>query len=219
MLLADRHGAWRGGGEYYEGTAPNTFRSVLASNLLQGAVITIGAAVIATLLGLIQEMRAKRERDATKRLELFRRMRTAHVRIASTQRLLKADSNPKTYGKQMRALMVVARDLEEVREEVRVSGHLYKEHDRRSIMEGIAMIIEFLEEGSSEYIQWCNRGPGLRGRPRGIRWVADRHCCVVPSLCASGHDHSNVRAGQMVIARSSKAMRSRWQPGTSVAIS
>ncbi len=45
------------------------------------------------------------------------------------------------------------------------------------------------------------------------------HCCVVPSLCASGHDHSNVRTGQMVIARSSKAMRSRWRPGTSVAIS
>ncbi len=40
-----------------------------------------------------------------------------------------------------------------------------------------------------------------------------RHCCIAPSLCASGHDHSNARAGQMVIARSSKAMRSRWRPG------
>ena len=52
-----------------------------------------------------------------------------------------------------------------------------------------------------------------------IRERHGRHCCVVPSLCASGHDHSNVRTGQMVIARSSKAMRSRWRPGTSVAIS
>jgi hypothetical protein len=32
--------------------------------------------------------------------------------------------------------MAVARDLEEVREEVRVSGRLYKRRDRRSIMGG-----------------------------------------------------------------------------------
>jgi selenocysteine lyase/cysteine desulfurase len=38
-----------------------------------------------------------------------------------------------------------------------------------------------------------------------------RHCCVAPSLCASGHDHSNApHAGHMVIASSSNAVRSRW---------
>jgi len=39
--------AWR----YYGGTAPHMFKSVLASNLLQGAVIVIGGAVIAAHSG------------------------------------------------------------------------------------------------------------------------------------------------------------------------
>jgi hypothetical protein len=44
-----------------------------------------------------------------------------------------------------------------------------------------------------------------------------RHCCVVPSLGSSEHD-PGCSAGQMVIARSSKAMRSRWRLGASVAM-
>jgi hypothetical protein len=159
--------------QYYDNTAPETFASVLASNLLQGAVIVIGAAVIAALLGLIQEMRAKRERDMAKRLELFRRMRAAHVSIARAQKLLRADNTPGAYAKQMRALMAVARDLEEVREEVKVSGHLYKRPDRYSIMEGIALIIKFLEQGSIEYVEWRNRSSGPTTEPRGNPWLAD----------------------------------------------
>src|SRR5689334_1181323 len=104
----------------YNSTAPSTFKSVFASNLLQGAVIVIGAAVIAALLGVIQEMRTKGEHDIAKRLELFRRMRSAHVHIACTQGLLRADDNPELYAKQMRALMDVSRDLEELRMEVKV---------------------------------------------------------------------------------------------------
>ena len=44
------------------------------------------------------------------------------------------------------------------------------------------------------------------------------HCCVMSSRAASKHD-PGCSAGQMVIARSSKAMRSRWRSGTSVAMS
>jgi hypothetical protein len=43
------------------------------------------------------------------------------------------------------------------------------------------------------------------------------HCCVMPSLGSSEHD-PGCSAGQMVIARSSKAMRSRWRLGASVAM-
>jgi len=73
----------------YKGTAPDTFKRILATDLLQAAVITIGGAVIAALLGLIQEMRAKKEHNMAKRLELFRRMRAAHVRIVRAQGLLR----------------------------------------------------------------------------------------------------------------------------------
>jgi hypothetical protein len=173
VLLAIASGlgwlAW----QLYDSAAPRTFKSVLGFNLLNVAVIAIGGLVIGALLGGIQEMRAKRERDMAKRLELLRRMRAAHVRIARAQRLLRADDNPGTYGKQMLALMAVARDLEEVREEVRVSGRLYKKRDRRSIIWGIALILIFLERLSTEYTHWCNAAGGLKGIPRDNRWVAD----------------------------------------------
>jgi hypothetical protein len=159
---------------YYDGREPDTFNSVFASTLLQATVIVIGGAVIAGLLGLIQEMRANRERDIAKRLELFRRMRAAHVRIARAQRLIRAEDSPKTYGRQMRALMAVTRDLEEVREEVKVSAHLYKKTDRSSIMEGIALIIIFLEKLCDEYITWCHRASEhSEDKPQDGRWVAD----------------------------------------------
>jgi hypothetical protein len=77
--------------QLYNSADPDTFKSVLASNLLQGAVVVIGGAAIAAMLGGFQEMRAKREQDMAKRLELFRRMRAAHVRIARAQGLLRAD--------------------------------------------------------------------------------------------------------------------------------
>ena len=156
----------------YIGTAPYTFKSVFASNLPEGAVIVIGGAGIAAVLSVIQEMRAKRERDMAKRLEFFRRMRAAHVRIVRARGLLRADDSPETYGKQMRALMAVTRDLEELRMEVKVSGRLYR-HDRNSIMEGISKIIIFLERISIEYIDWCKSPNGLKGKPRGSKWVAD----------------------------------------------
>ena len=160
--------AWR----FYNDSAPMSFERVLASDLLQGVIVVIGAAAITALLAVIREIRAERERDMTRRLELFRRMRAAHVRIARAQGLLRADDHPETYGKQMRALMAVARDLEEIREEVRVSGRLYKK-DRRSIMWGIALILIFLERLSNEYICWSNLASGQKGKPRDNTWVAD----------------------------------------------
>jgi hypothetical protein len=157
---------------YYDRAHPLTFKSVLASNLLQGAVIVTGAAVITFLLSIIQEMRAKGERDMAKKLELFRRMRAAHVCIVRAQGLLRADARRETYSEQMRALMAVTRDLEEIREEVKVSGHLYRKRDRRSIMGGIALIIIFLGTGSNEYIEWCKRPSWRKGEPRDNKWVA-----------------------------------------------
>ncbi len=48
--------------------------------------------------------------------------------------------------------------------------------------------------------------------------AAQGHCCVMSSRAASKH-HPGCSAGQMVMARSSKAMRSRWRSGTLVAMS
>jgi hypothetical protein len=130
--------------------------------------------VIAGLLRVFDERRAEREQDDSKRLELLRRMRAAHVRISHAQKLIRAGEDARTYSKQMRGLMLVARDLEEIREDVKVTKGLYKGDDRGSIMTGIAQIIEFLEVGSREYVDWNKRENSLpEANHRQGRWLCD----------------------------------------------
>lgn len=145
----------------YDENNPRGFPSEVATGvLLNGAVVITLGAVVTTILSFASEIRAHADRDADKMLELFRRMRGAHVRVALAQQILRAQHDARTYRKQMRALLSVVKDLEEVREEVKVSGHLYADGDRRSIMEGIALIIEYLQVGISEYVTWCEQAGG-----------------------------------------------------------
>jgi type VI protein secretion system component VasK len=108
--------------QLYETGNADTFRSVLASNLLQGGAIAIGVIVIGWLVERSADRQAdrlevdrKRQADKLeldrKRLELLQRMRAAHVSIAHAQRLIRAEDDD-TYMEQMRALMLVARGLE-----------------------------------------------------------------------------------------------------------
>jgi hypothetical protein len=64
---------------YYDRRRPNTSNNLVASTLLQGAVIVIGGALIAALLGVIEEVRATRERARVK-TRAIGRLRGAHVR-------------------------------------------------------------------------------------------------------------------------------------------
>jgi hypothetical protein len=78
--------------------------------------------------------------------------------------------------------MQVTKDLEEIREEVKVSGNLYAQPDRVSITEGIARIITFLQGGIAEYTAWSRERPKVRawfpapGQPahdhRAGRWLS-----------------------------------------------
>lgn len=171
------------------------FASNFASNLLQAAIIVTGGAVLTMLVKTHEERRAasdqdresarvhhelvigkeraKSEQDREKRRELFRRMRTAHVRIAHAQRLIRAEGDPRTYTEQMQALMLVARDLEEVREDVSVTQGLYSNGDRDAIVYGIAKILIFLDEGVNEYVAWSNGKDRLpEWDHRENRWLA-----------------------------------------------
>src|SRR6266511_1662489 len=60
----------------------------------------------------------------------------------------------------MRDLLQVVKDMEEIREEVRVSGRLYDDIDRRLIMKGIALIIIYLQEGVAQYVAWRTLADG-----------------------------------------------------------
>jgi hypothetical protein len=125
-------------GQLYDSGNPNGFPSVVATSLMNGAGAAALGAAIASLLALTTEIRARTERDTRKRLELFRRMRAAHVRVALAQQVLRTQGNFDDYDTQMRALMEVVKDLDEIREEVRASGNLYAGGDRLRMMEGVA---------------------------------------------------------------------------------
>lgn len=138
---------------------PDGFRSTLAKGvLLNGAVVAILGAVVATMLSKAAERRSRDAGDADKRLRLFRRMRDAHVRVTISQQILRARRDTDAYHEQMLVLQEVIKDMGEIREEVKVS-RLYDRVDRGMIMTGIALLITYLNEGVSEYIDWCNTAP------------------------------------------------------------
>jgi hypothetical protein len=141
----------------YDKADPDGFQSSLAKGvLLNGAVVAILGAVVATVLSIAAEIRSRHEAAADTRLGLFHRMRHAHVRVALSQQILRARQDTDTYHKQMLVLQEVVKDIEEIREEVKVSGRLYDDVDRRMIMKGIALLIIYLNKGVSEYVKWCN---------------------------------------------------------------
>jgi hypothetical protein len=139
----------------YDPDAPDSFDSSLAKGvLLNGAVVAILGAVVATVLSRAAETRSWQEADAGKRLGLFRRMRDAHLQVVLIQQILRARRDPETYDKQMRTLQKAVKDMEEIREEVNVSSRLYDDADRRMIMTGIDLLGIYLSRGVSEHLEW-----------------------------------------------------------------
>jgi len=157
----------------YNRDDPNGFPSSLAKGvLLNGAVVAILGAIVATILSIAAEIRSRHEGAADKRLGLFRRMRDAHVRVALSQQVLRARRDTDTCHKQMLVVQEVVKDMEEIREEVKVSGRLYDDVDRRMIMKGIALLSMYLNEGVREYVEWCTTAETSKTRPNGEEsWV------------------------------------------------
>jgi hypothetical protein len=155
----------------YDASDQYSWQSVLASGVLNGAVVVVLGAAVTALLALMGELRARTERERDKRLELFRRMRDAHVRVALTQQILRAQRDGGAYRERMQDLLQVIKDLGEVREEVRVSGKLYRAH-RTLIMHGIAEIIVFLQRGISQYNEW-SKTTGDRSKTPDQGWLKE----------------------------------------------
>lgn len=157
----------------YDKADPDGFPSSLAKGvLLNGAVVAILGAIVATILSSAAEGRSRNEVAADKRLGLFRRMRDAHVRVALSQQVLRARRDTDTYHRQMLVVQEVVKDMEEIREEVKVSVRLYDDVDRRMIMRGIALLSIYLNEGVCEYVEWCKTAETSETRPDGEEsWV------------------------------------------------
>jgi hypothetical protein len=139
----------------YVASEPESWGRVYASGLLNGAVVVVLTALVTALVAFIGELRSRTDRAREKRLGLFLRMRGAHVRVALTQQILRAHRDADIYHARMQDLLEVLKDLEELREEVKVSGKLYRSH-QRMIMQGIAEIIDYLQKGITQYNAWSD---------------------------------------------------------------
>ena len=160
----------------YDNSAPDSFwRSFATVVLLNGMLVAILGALIATLLSAAAEARARREAEADVRLGLFRRLRDAHVRVVLIQQILRARRDPNTYHEQMQVLQQAVKEMEEIREEVSVSG-LYEEEDLVMIVGGIDLLSQYLNRGVAEYVKWCHTVRPTKTptrRPKGTHtWVA-----------------------------------------------
>ena len=144
---------------YYHEDSPDSFASAFAKGvLLNGVVVAVLGAVVAAVLSWAAAVRAWHAANAEKRLGLFRRMRDAHLRVVLVQQVLRAWRGPEAYHEQMHTLQQTVKDMEEIREEVNVSGRLYDKPDRRMIMKGIDELGIYLHVGVTEYLDWCRTG-------------------------------------------------------------
>ena len=111
-----------------------------ADFLLQLAFLVLAGTVLDGLIKRINRARDREQELRDKRMEFMRRMRTAHVRIANAQRLIYACPSPETYSEQMRALMLVIPELEDIERDVAATTDLFckeptdKQHIRRGSM-------------------------------------------------------------------------------------
>lgn len=132
------------------GSTGTPFQTKLAELTLQLAVIVVIGAIAKALFdwGMAQRSREKRKREA--QVEFLKRVRAAHIVVQHARDLLKAHRSPKTYGEQLRRLMELRPEVEEISEDLRVSSGLFK--DQVEIEEGLEGIVSYLIAGSEEYV-------------------------------------------------------------------
>lgn len=74
----------------FDGSRPDTFRREFADLSLQLALIVVLGALVKLLIDSYAERRTRVEQDHAKRVELLRRVRAQHVKVAYAQRLILA---------------------------------------------------------------------------------------------------------------------------------
>jgi hypothetical protein len=106
----------------------DTFSRKFAELMLQLALIVVIGALINFFLKVYSDRRAARDQENNNRLELLRRMRAVHVAVAYAQGLIFADNSGQTYSEQLRKLMTLTYELEDIQEDVKMAKrrHLFR---------------------------------------------------------------------------------------------
>jgi hypothetical protein len=133
-------------------STPDSFGRKIAEFMLQLALIGIIGVLIDFSLKGYSDRRALLDQDNAKRLGLLRRTRAVHVAVAYAQRLIRVDNSGQTYSEQLRKLMTLIYELEDIQADVDMAKKrkLFKPFDD-TIIEGIKGIIKFLECLTNEY--------------------------------------------------------------------
>jgi hypothetical protein len=126
-----------------------TFGRSAADLLLQLAFLLVTGTFLKWLIDRINTERDKDQELHSKWVDFLRRMREAHVRIANAQRLIYADPSPGIYNKQMRMLMLVTPELEDIERDINATTNLFceKTADKGNIQDGINEIVAYLMTG------------------------------------------------------------------------
>jgi hypothetical protein len=140
----------------YPRSSVDTFKRQFSEDLVFLAVVSVGGA----LLDIVARSLATIRTDMDKLRDLLTRMRDAHVRIAHAKRLLEAARSKRIYVAQMRELMLIIPELEDIERDVTASKRLFAGRDKEQICCGISQIVNYLERLCDEYVRWArSRAP------------------------------------------------------------
>jgi hypothetical protein len=160
---------------YHLPKGDRAFGRSVADGLLQVAFLVLAGTVLDRLIKSINGARDKEHERRDKRMDLMRRMREAHVRIANAQRHIYASPSRRTYRDQMRVFMLTIPELEDIERDVAATTDLFckESNDKEDIREGIRKLVEYLNTGYHEYAEW-NRGKVQQewSREAGMDWIA-----------------------------------------------
>jgi len=118
---------------------------------MQLALIAVLGAVAKGLIDWGTASHSRRLDEQERRLDFLRRVRNVHVTMDSATQLLNAHNSARTYGEQLRRLMALRPEIEEVSEDISAAGDLFVECvEIRDRLEAIA---RYLAEGADEYVR------------------------------------------------------------------
>jgi hypothetical protein len=151
--------------------APDTYWRAIAAALIEFALIVVLGAGFSQLLRASADARTAAEEERAKRLEFLRRVRTAHVQIVHSQKLMRVHASSRTYGEQHRELMRTSPILDEIFMDLREAMSLFAD-DQHTVTEAIRKLVEYLKAGEVEY-ERCHSAVTAAGSADHTKKISD----------------------------------------------
>jgi hypothetical protein len=117
---------------------------------LQLAVIVVVGGLAKAVIDWGVAIKTRAIERNEQRLDLLRRLRAVHVAVSNARDLLNAHGSAKTWSEQMRRVMGLRTEVEELSEDVKASTDLFSQ--KVEICKGLEEIVRFLKNGRDEYV-------------------------------------------------------------------